>query len=190
LRDLVIALDVSPSMGRPAERVRPSKLSAARDALAYAVARLLEREPTARVGLVVFYRHAYPALPLTSDPHLFARTLALARVLGPGTAPGDALIESVKLLRRSGRGRRVLIITDGGFNEGVRLDYAAYYARNSSIPVDIVTVGDGVPDRGKELVEATAKMTGGRWVHASTREELYSTIALLLGVLGGQHQPH
>jgi Ca-activated chloride channel family protein len=178
--DVVVALDVSPSMARPTEHVKPSKLSVARDALAYAVSRMLTRNPTARVGLVLFYGHAYPVLPLTNDLRAFSRTLALAKVLGSGTAPGDALIASVKMLRRSVGERRVVIVTDGGFNEGIRLDYAAYYAKNSSVVVDVVTIGDEPPGKDRGVIEATVKLTGGRWMHAVTREDLYRILQALL----------
>jgi len=178
--DVVIALDVSPSMARPTEHIKPSKLSVARDALAYSVSRMLSRHPTARVGLVLFYGHAYPALPLTSDLRAFARTLSLARVLGPGTAPGDALIVSVKMLRRSVGERKVVIVTDGGFNEGIRLDYAAYYAKNSSVTVDLTTIGDEPPGKDRGVIEATVKLTGGRWLHAVTKEDLYRLLSTLL----------
>lgn len=178
--DAVIALDVSPSMGRPSEGLKPSKLAVARDAVAYAASRLLEASPRARLGLLLFYRHAYPLLPPTSDRGLIAKALALVRVLGPGTAPGEAVVEAVKMLRGSRRRRRVVIVTDGGFNEGVRLDYTAYYAAASGVEVDIATLGEEPPKRDRELIVATAKRTGGRWLHAPSRDEAYRALAELL----------
>ncbi|MEB2835968.1 MAG: VWA domain-containing protein [Desulfurococcales archaeon] len=184
MRDTVIALDVSPSMGKPSERIRPSKLSVARDALAYALSRLLSRVPRARVGLVVFYRRAYPLLPLTSDARAALKALSLARILGSGTAPGEAVIEAVKLLRRSHREKSVLLVTDGGFNEGIHLEYSAYYARYSGVRLDVATLGEEPHGRDRASIEEAVKLTGGTWLHASKREEVYSVLSKILAPPG------
>ena len=179
--DLVVVLDVSPSMRKSHEHMKPSKLSVAKDALAYAVTRLLENAPGTRVGLVAFYGYAYPVLPLTSDSREFVKAIAAVTVAGSGSAPGSGVLEAVKLLRRSVREKRVLLVTDGGFNEGVRLDHAALYARNTGVRVDIVTIGEE-PRGDRAVIEATIKLTRGIWAHATTKQELYKALARILGL--------
>lgn len=178
-RDIVFVVDISPSMGKPFEGFKPSKISAVRDALAYVGSRLLELG-TARVGVVVFYRYAFPILPLTTEKSKLLSTIPLLKVGGSGSAAGNGLIEAVKMLRRSVRERVAVVISDGGFNEGIKVDHAAIYARNMGVTVHIVTLAEGPKGAVRDMIQAAASITKGSWVHCEDRQELFSKLAGLL----------
>ncbi|GAB6147675.1 vWA domain-containing protein [Stetteria hydrogenophila] len=181
--DLVFAVDISPSMGKPHEGFKPSKLSVVRDALAYVGSRLLG-SGLARLGLVVFYRYAFPILPLTRDKQRFLSTLPLIKVGGSGTAAGNGLIEAVKLLRGSVREKVAVVITDGGLNEGVNISHAAIYARNMGVRTYIVSLAEGPKGSARRAIEEAAKITGGAWLHAEDRQSLLSILASIARAAG------
>jgi Ca-activated chloride channel family protein len=183
-RDVVFVVDISPSMGKPHEGFKPSKISVVRDALAYVGSKLLEGNAT-RVGIVVFYRYAFPILPLTTDKSKFLSTIPLIKVGGSGSAAGNGLVEAVKLLRKSVRERVAVIVTDGGFNEGIKVDHAAVYARNVGVKAYIVTVAEGPKGAVKEMIQSAANITGGAWIHVTSRQSLFSTLLSILSALGG-----
>ena len=171
--DMVIVVDTSystsenlPGFGR--------KIDAIRDAVLVTARRFLEVGNN-RLGLVVFYGRAYPILPLVNNLEKALKVIKGIRVLGEASAPGDGLIEAVKLLRRARltAKKKVLIITDGGFNEGIPLDLAAIYAKNMSIVVNVVTLGV-IDVNDEEVIKKTITLTNGIWLHANTKQELLS----------------
>jgi len=180
--DIVLVVDVSPSMRKPYSDFRPSKLQVLKDALVYVGRRVLERSSGTKLGVVAFYGRAYPVLEPTSDIRAYIKSIAALRSGREGSAPGDGLIEAIKLLRRSIRRKMAIIATDGGFNEGIRLDHAALYARNSSVQVSVVTLGDEVSPSDRAVIEATTSGTGGQWLHASSKSELYKALLKVVGL--------
>ncbi len=184
-KDVVFVVDISPSMGKPYEGFKPSKISVVRDALAYIGSKLLDGNAT-RVGIVVFYRYAFPILPLTSDKSKFLSTIPLVKVGGSGSAAGNGLIEAVKLLRRSVRERVAILLTDGGFNEGIKVDHAAIYAKNMSVKAYIVTIAEGPKGSVKEMIQSAASITGGAWIHVTSRQSLFSTLTSILSANTGR----
>jgi Ca-activated chloride channel family protein len=179
--DVVWALDVSRSMGRSYETFRPSKLSVAKEAIAYASGRLLERRGY-RVGLVVFHGRAVPVLHPTDSIDMLLSTLAMINSLGEGSAGGDAVAEAVKMVRRSGRKRRVVMVTDAGFNTGIPLPIAAVYARNAGVVLEIVTIGARPGEQTTKMLQDAATLTGGSWRHAQTQDELYKILLEVVGI--------
>ena len=170
--DLVGVLDVSLSMRSRHGDFLPSKLEAAKDALVYVASRVLDSRPGSRVGLVVFYGYALPVLPLTPSLRDLISTLSEVRFTGEGSAPGDGLVAAVKLLRGSRRRGVALLLTDGGFNEGVRLDAAALYAFNSGVEVCVITMAEGPQGDNREILESLSRNGRLRWRHAPTKVAL------------------
>jgi len=159
--DLVLALDVSPSM-RALDTSREgeprTRLELAREAVGrFAARRAAEGD---RVGLVLFGKTAFTRIPVTRDGALLAHALeeVEAGVAGDATALGDALALTVRRAlggadvsegesRSSeeatpGAGRVVVLLTDGRSNAGgVPVDLAAELARTAGVRVHTVGIG-------------------------------------------------
>lgn len=204
-RDLMLALDLSASMGEEDMELGGrdvDRLTAAKAVLAD----FLDRRAGDRVGLIVFGGRAYALSPLTLDrdsvrQQLDDTGLGLA---GRATALGDAIALATKRLAAQPAGRRVLILlTDGVSNTGV-LDpqRAAQIARDDGVRIYTVAFGGG--DRsvslfgfrfalggGSEEVDEAglrkiAELTGGRFYRARATDELagiYSEINRLEPVI-------
>ena len=141
---LVVVLDVSRSMG--ATDVVPSRLAAARTALAETFARLRGD----RVALVVFAGDARLRFPLTRDLQAAATviesveggTLLLER--GTNAASGLELAGELFDDETSG-GRLVLLVSDG---ENLGGDPAAGAAALAAEGIDVLVAGIGTPTGG------------------------------------------
>lgn len=178
LEDLVLIIDISPSMGKSYQDMKPSKLYSVKEALAYFAPKIIEQRKV-RMGIVAFYGIAFPMLDLSDDRKKIIRTISLLDVGGPGSAPGDGLIEATKMLRSSVREKRALLLTDGGFNEGIKLDYAALYASNSGVKVDIIVIGE--PEKGdKETIDLATKLTRGNVYEVKNKSDLFSILTKLI----------
>jgi len=139
--DVVFVLDSSLSMGRQYSDFRPNKLKASAEVVAR-VARLAMEKRGDRVGVIVFNAHVIPLLHPTNNFEVLVRTLAAVGHVGEGSAPGDAVIEAVKMLRGTlHREKLVVAITDGELNVGAPLSLAALYAANSGARLCIVVIG-------------------------------------------------
>jgi len=182
-RDVVLVLDLSISMKKPVGSFVPSKLSAMLGAVGQA-ARFVLGESKNRVGLVGFFAFVVPLLEPTDDYDKIVATLARIDYTGEGSALGDAIIEAVKLLRRSYREKQVIVVTDGELNVGSPLELASLYARNSGVTTCIITMGfrEKVPLR--EKLEEVAAQGLIRWKHASSVEELSRHLLNCLGEEG------
>jgi Ca-activated chloride channel family protein len=154
---VVLVVDNSGSMA--ADDVVPTRIAAARQAIAGFLARLPHGF---RVGLVVFSSEPYVASPLTSDHSMVLDALAMTDPPGAGTALGDALARSVALLRPQptaetvGPARRlsavaqsiapatgtILLLSDGAQTRGRLAPLAgAALAEDAGIPVHTVALG-------------------------------------------------
>jgi len=184
--DIVIALDTSRSMA--ADDLRPTRLVAAKDAVAALVAGLTGD----RIGLLAFAGSAFVVCPLSLDYGAFGASLAEA---GPDTIPlgGTSLAAALKEAGRAfpnGRtgGRVLILISDGEDQAG---DYAAQAAELKKAGVTVYCVAAGtvrgglIPlghgeffkDRRGSVVqsrlqpaalEAIASATGGRRIDLAT----------------------
>lgn len=154
--DLVLAVDVSPSMG--ATDVKPSRLARA----VHRAEDLLDRLGGHRVALVVFSGDADPVVPLTLDRG--AVRLGLS-ALEPGLVPhrGSSLEAAVAAARRafggpSDAGRALVMLSDGEATAG-SLDRAVAAAKGAGIHVYAVGVGEGSGAPVPEFDE-TGRLTG------------------------------
>ncbi|MCL6618195.1 MAG: VWA domain-containing protein [Thermomonas hydrothermalis] len=196
-RDLMVALDLSASMGEEDMALggrSVDRLTAARAVLAD----FLARRSGDRVGLIVFGDRAYVLTPLTADlasvrQQLATTTLGLA---GRATALGDAIALAVKRLQSvPARDRVLILLTDGVNTAGVlEPEKAAAIARDAGVRIHAIAFG-GQGDRltvfgfqlplggGDEVDEAglarIAALTGGRFFRARNTDELAAIYAEL-----------
>jgi Ca-activated chloride channel family protein len=185
--DLIIALDVSPSMS--AQDVGTiTRFEAAREV----VRDFISGRENDAIGLVVFGAEASLRVPPTSDYAFLDQTLDSVRVmeLGDGTAIGTGIaVAAVHLQDTSAEEKIIILITDGDNNAGdIEPDQAALVA--SDLGIRIYTIGIGTegettiqfidPESGKEmrgvyqgqlneeLLKNIANLTGGRYFHSGT----------------------
>jgi Ca-activated chloride channel family protein len=147
---VILVIDTSGSM--VANDVEPSRLAAAQEAVRRFVGKLPGRF---RVGMIAFSSQARVAIPITDDRDLASQGLQHLVAFG-GTALGDAIGRSVKLLQESARtggvnvlppGAKVppaaiVLLSDGAQNRG-RLQpiQAALQAKKLKIPIYTVALG-------------------------------------------------
>lgn len=113
--DIMITLDLSTSMLAEdfvlnGERV--NRLAIAKDVLK----RFIKRRPNDRLGLVVFAKNAYLAVPLTLNHDFLLQNLSRLELgmIEDGTAIGDGLTTSINRLKDlEAKSRIVIMITDG-----------------------------------------------------------------------------
>jgi len=140
--DIMLAIDISPSMG--AEDFRPrNRLFVAKET----AAEFVRQRPHDRVGLVGFAATAFTQCPLTLDHDALLELIesldfGLAQ---DGTAVGMGLATAVSGLRRSSTPSKVVVLlTDGESNRGaIDPPTAAEMARVLGIKVYAVLVGRG-----------------------------------------------
>ncbi|MEO5617413.1 MAG: VWA domain-containing protein [Candidatus Eisenbacteria bacterium] len=140
--DIVIAIDISPSMG--AEDFRPrNRLFVAKET----AAEFVRQRPHDRIGVVAFAATAFTQCPLTLD-HDSVLELIESLDFGlaqDGTAVGMGLATAVGGLRRSVTPSKVVVLlTDGESNRGaIDPPTAAEMAKALGIKVYAVLVGRG-----------------------------------------------
>ncbi len=196
-RDLLIAVDLSPSMemedfllgNRPVDRLTATK----------AILReFLRGRRTDRVGLILFGALPYVQAPLTFDLATVETLLLESEIglAGDQTALGDAIGLAVKRLVSQQSNHRVLILFTDGSNTGGELDpeQAATIAAQQGIKIYTVGVGAEQSELpglfglrfagpGSDLDEKTLRMiaqtTSGEYFRAQNTEELARISELL-----------
>lgn len=141
---IVAVLDVSRSMG--ATDVAPSRLAAARTALAETFARLRGD----RVALVVFAGDARLRFPLTRDLQAAATVVETVEggtlLLERGTSAASGLDVARELFdEETSSGRLVLLVSDG---ESLGGDPSASAAALAAEGIDVLVAGVGTPSGG------------------------------------------
>jgi len=194
-RQMMLAVDVSGSMGEPDMRLGNQvvpRLTAAKAVLAD----FLDRRVGDRVGLLIFGDRAFTLTPLTTDLTSVREQLdgSVVGLAGRETAIGDAIALSVKRLREQPQGQRVLILLTDGVNTAGQLEplKAAELARAEGVRVHTVAFGGsgairffGLPvptaedPIDEQTLRAIATETGGRFFRAYNTEELAGIYAEL-----------
>ncbi|PSN91604.1 hypothetical protein B9Q03_03845 [Candidatus Marsarchaeota G2 archaeon OSP_D] len=175
--DVVVALDSSISMR--AHDYEPSRFEAAKTALKRFVDVRLTTSPMDRVGVVVFYGYALPITRPMSSKELVVSLVSKLKVLGEATNLGDALIAAANMFddtRIQGFTKRILVITDGTFNQGPDPVTAALYATSRGIRIDFVTLGK-LEGNDLEVIEGCTSQTGGVHLNAEDTQRLLSHVA-------------
>lgn len=179
--DMVMALDISDSMGTP-DFTPFSRLDAARSVIeAFVSGREFDR-----IGLVVFAEEAFYRTPPTLDYALLQRSLASVPYAGDiglsnRTAIGVGLAASINMLRQSDALSQVIILlTDGANNAGL-LDPVSAADAAAALGIRVYTIGMGSTGADSDLDEATLRQiagnTGGRYFHATQLAELEAIYA-------------
>ncbi len=193
-RDILIALDISPSMEN-ADMI-PGHDDISRLSLVKEAAReFIEGRKGDRLGLIVFGEQAYLMTPLTSD-HQTLKTMlddATAGLAGERTAIGDAIGLGIKRLLSYQQNSRVLVLlTDGANNTGI-LDPIAAAKEAAKLGIKIYTVGLGADemlvrdifgvhkvrssdDLDEKSLQEIAKLTGGRYFRATDHDSLVTAL--------------
>jgi Ca-activated chloride channel homolog len=177
--DLVIALDVSDSMGT-GDFAPHSRLDAARIVLDAFIA----ERTSDRVGLVTFAEDAVYDAPPTLDSNLVRRILAqvsLASASGRGnrTALGVGLGAAASLLKDSTAPSKViLLITDGANNAGL-VDPQTAAEAAYALGIRVYTIGMGQPggDLDEAALRQVAVLADGQYFSAAEMSDLQNIAA-------------
>ncbi len=178
--DIVFVLDSSISMGKSFSDFRPSKVKAAAE-IAARISRTRIFGHRDRVGVIIFYAFVVPLLHPTSSYEAVVRTLSRLGYTGEGSALGDAIIEAVKMLRRTQRPRLVVVFSDGELNVGSPLELAALYASNSGVRLCIATIGYEDRIRLAERLRMLQAKGLVEWRNATSMQKLESETARCIG---------
>ena len=188
--DVVLAQDVSGSMGDPVEEgVTQTRLAASQAAACAFVNSLPSMD---RAGVVSYSIIAYVAQPLTTTKSSVTRTIYALTVTG-GTNIGEGISISHKELMTSPRyltytAKTIILMSDGQATEpsdypGGPKEYARGRGRSAATDnIKIYTIGFG-SDADEELLQDLADIGGGRYFFApdaDVLETIYMTIALEL----------
>jgi Ca-activated chloride channel family protein len=183
-RDLVLALDLSGSMGTKdwlLEGQNVDRLHAVKEI----AGDFLERRLGDRVALVVFGTEAFLQVPLTFDLKM-ARALmkeAVVGLAGTETAIGDAIGLAVDMLRDRPASTRVLILlTDGENTTGnLDLDQATRLAALHDVRIHTITIENAERRATKEQqdLRAIAQAGGGSHFEVESVEALEAVYEVL-----------
>ena len=186
-RDLMLLVDLSGSMETAdfsnAAGETVDRLTAVKEVLDD----FLTRREGDRVGLIVFGNAAFVQVPFTQDLEATRQLLSetAVRMAGPRTAFGDSIGLGITLFERSEVEQRVMIALTDGNDTGSKVPpaQAAKIAQDNDIVIHVVGVGDptatGEEKLDEEALGTVASTTGGRYFHASDRDELQEIYAEL-----------
>lgn len=186
-RDLMLALDISPSM-EEADMIVDSRRVSRLTALKHVAGDFISRRQGDRIGLILFGTEPYLQVPLTFDHVTVEQLLDEAQLgfAGRATAIGDAITLGVKYLRQRPETQRTLILlTDGANTAGeITPERAAVLAQAEGVRVYTISIGSdragpfglgGLTrqnDMDEELLRAIAQTTGGSFFRATSTPEL------------------
>ena len=174
--DVMIALDVSKSM--LANDVKPSRLEKAKQL----IAKLIDKLPNDRIGIVVFAGRAYLQMPLTTDHSAAKMYLSSATtdvVPTQGTVIGDALKMCFAAFNtQEKKYKAILLISDGEDHDEAAIKVTKALADEG---VMVNTIGIGSPE-GTTIIDPATNETkrdaAGAPVITKLNEEELKNIAL------------
>ncbi|GJL88347.1 MAG: hypothetical protein DHS20C03_20560 [Minwuia thermotolerans] len=160
--EVVIAIDLSASMGRKESGQRATAF----DRYRTAVATFLDRLPAGdRVALIAFGEQAYLIAPLTHDFGALNGYLDELVVGMPGrkTSVGVAIGLALKTFGTGEQQRRsLLILSDGEDNAGaLPAPDAALLASDRNVRIHAVGLADAEAGGGSDILRTVAEITGG-----------------------------
>ena len=171
--DVMVALDVSKSM--LADDIKPSRLERAKQL----IAKLIDKLPEDRIGIVVFAGRAYLQMPLTTDHSAAKMYLSSAStdvVPTQGTVIGDALkMSNAAFNTLEKKYKAVVLISDGEDHDETAIKITKAMAEEG---VMINTIGIGSPE-GTTIIdpvtnETKMDATGNPVITKLNEEELKS----------------
>ncbi|WP_434641906.1 VWA domain-containing protein [Klebsiella sp. I138] len=180
MRDMVLILDVSGSMGKTDVQEGVTRLQAVQDS----VRKFVAARQSDRTGLVIFASHAWPFAPVSEDKRaLITRINQLTPgMIGQQTAIGDALGVAVKMLDSDPHrdaSKLAILLTDGHDTASQRPpELTARLAAAHHVQVHTIAFGDlNGEDNGRSaaLLKTIASTTGGKnWTAANSGAALDS----------------
>ncbi|MFT5571433.1 MAG: Ca-activated chloride channel family protein [Cryomorphaceae bacterium] len=189
-RDLMLAVDISPSMQEKDMLINNSYVDRI-TAVKAVVGEFVEKRAGDRLGLILFAQQGYLQTPLTFDSKTVNQQLQEAQLgfAGNRTAIGDAIGLAIKRLRYRPADSRVLILlTDGANTAGTEPLTAAGIADQAKIRIHTVGIGADVKyskdlfgrtrttnpssDLDEKTLKNIALRTGGQYFRARDPQEL------------------
>ena len=187
--DIVLTLDISTSM--KAEDLKPNRLEAAKNV----AADFIDQRVSDRIGLVLFARKSFTAVPPTLDYELLNRLLAEVEmgVVEDGTAIGMGIATAVNRLKKSEAKSKVIILLTDGENNAGEIDPVTAADLAASFGIKIYTIGAGTRgtapypvhdpifgdryqnikvDIDEDMLTEIANITGGSYFRATDTEKL------------------
>lgn len=175
--DIVLTLDISTSM--KAEDLKPNRLEAAKNV----AADFIDERLSDRIGLVLFARKSFTAVPPTLDYELLNRLLAEVEmgVVEDGTAIGMGIATAVNRLKESEAKSKVIILLTDGQNNSGEIDPVTAADLAVSHDIKIYTIGAGT--RGTAPYPVQDPIFGNRYqnVEVNIDEEMLTEIANMTG---------
>ena len=191
-RDLLIAVDLSASMGVPFDKAdsrSPKPIKLIRNFLDGFIA---DRRGD-RMGLIGFASEAYLITPLTHDAGAIADMLAEVRIGLPGrrTDLGQAVGQAVRVFGNGeAESKVVLLVSDGESNAGaLSVNDAARLAKQQQITFYTIGFAKTVKSVNADLLKEIAATTGGQYFEARSPDELEGVTAAV-GRLQPAEQPN
>lgn len=136
--DVMIALDVSKSM--LAQDVKPNRLERAKQL----IARLIDKLPDDRIGIVVFAGRAYLQMPLTSDhaaAKMYLSTASPDVVPTQGTVIGDALKMCYAGFNTKEKKYKSIVLISDGEDHDENADKLAQSLAEEGVMINSVGIG-------------------------------------------------
>ncbi len=186
--DIVIALDVSPSM--QLQDLKPDRLEAAKEV----VTKFISGREDDNIGLVLFSSEAMTAMPMTTDRAALTNYVSSVShyMLGESTAIGDGLATAINRIK-DGKAvsQSIILVTDGSSNDGLGPIFAAEIAQKYGIKVYTIGIGTNGTQTGyttdrfgrrqpvvyrsefdEETLKEIANITGGEYFNATDNRAL------------------
>jgi len=177
--DLVIALDVSDSMGTQ-DFGDYTRLDAARIVLD----NLIAERNTDRIGLITFAGDAVYEAPPTLDSNLVRRILAQVRLASDNgrsnlTAMGVGLAAAASLLKDSQAPSKVILLMTDGVNNAGLVDPQTAAQAAHALGIRVYTIGMGQPggDLDEAALRQVAVLADGRYFAAAEMSDLQTITA-------------
>jgi len=189
-RDLMLAVDVSPSMNEQ-DMVWHGYQSTRLHVVKEVVKDFVSKRQGDRVGLILFGTQPYVQVPLTFDLKTVNQLVdeAMLGIAGRATAIGDAVALAVKRLRERPEQSRVLILLTDGANTAGEIPPLKAAELAAAERIKIYSIGIGAEeilrpglfgyrrdnpsiDLDEDMLKEMAALTGGQYFRARSSSEL------------------
>jgi len=185
----ILLIDSSGSM--LADDYVPNRLEAAKKAATIFVGAL---NSDVEIGIISFAGSSFLRQSLTNDRMMVSNSVKDIEAINVGgTATGDAIIlatNTFKISDSGGRGRSIILLTDGQSNVGISLQDAIDYAVVNGIVINSLGIGTeeggsfyesgAISQLDPAVLEKLAKDTGGKFYLTRDGDELNQAYAEIL----------
>ena len=171
---VLLALDVSASMGRPKRKFAYTQKAAKA---------FIDLAKNAEIGLLTFGTKVTQVTPFTSDKKVLKEAVANLKTIG--TTALFECIEQAGMAMRQRKGRKAIVILTDGYNtqKGVSQGEAIGTCKGAGVPVFCVGLGHEID---RQVLSNVARKTGGFFFLAPTPAELKDLYVDIASRLGNQ----